>query len=218
MSGFSQSPRLVKAGIVLIDPGSAQVRRVIALQYNPDTLTRTLQAQHIGEGAERSEALRLKGPAVETFKLEAEIDAADQLEFPDQHRSAVEAGIAPQLAVLESLINPSTADLRAGQALAAAGTLEIAPMESALAIFVWGANRIVPVRVTDFSITEEAFDPLLNPIRAKISLGLRVLSIDDLGFDHKGGGLFMAYLQSREKLASKASTFSFDALGIGGLP
>lgn len=218
MSGFSQSPRLVKAGIVLIDPGSAQVRRVIALQYNPDTLTRTLQAQHIGEGAERSEALRLKGPAVETFKLEAEIDAADQLEFPDQHRSAVEAGIAPQLAVLESLINPSTADLRAGKALAAAGTLEIAPMESALAIFVWGANRIVPVRVSDFSITEEAFDPLLNPIRAKISLGLRVLSIDDLGFDHKGGGLFMAYLQSREKLAAKASTFGFDALGIGGLP
>lgn len=218
MSGYSQSPRLVKAGIVLIDPGSAQVRRVIALQYNPDTLTRTLQAQHIGEGAERSEALRLKGPAVETFKLEAEIDAADQLEFPEQNRSTVEAGIAPQLAVLESLINPGAADLLAGKALAASGTLEIAPMESALAIFVWGANRIVPVRVTEFSITEEAFDPFLNPIRAKLSLGLRVLSIDDLGFDHKGGGLFMAYLQSRERLAAKASTFGFDALGIGGLP
>jgi hypothetical protein len=218
MSGYSQSPRLVKAGIVLIDPGSAQVRRVIALQYNPDTLTRTLQAQHAGEGAERSEALRLKGPAVETFKLEAEIDAADQLEFPEQNRSTVEAGIAPQLAVLESLINPSAADLLAGKALAASGTLEIAPMESALAIFVWGANRIVPVRVTEFSITEEAFDPFLNPIRAKLSLGLRVLSIDDLGFDHKGGGLFMAYLQSREKLATKASTFGFDALGIGGIP
>ncbi|MDO9598360.1 MAG: hypothetical protein Q7J47_11635 [Azoarcus sp.] len=218
MSGYSQSPRLVKAGIVLIDPGSAQVRRVIALQYNPDTLTRTLQAQHIGEGAERSEALRLKGPAVETFKLEAEIDAADQLEFPEQNRSTVEAGIAPQLAVLESLINPGAADLLAGKALAASGTLEIAPMESALAIFVWGANRIVPVRVTEFSITEEAFDPFLNPIRAKLSLGLRVLSIDDLGFDHKGGGLFMAYLQSRERLAAKAATFGFDALGIGGLP
>jgi len=218
MSGYSQSPRLVKAGIVLIDPGSAQVRRVIALQYNPDTLTRTLQAQHIGEGAERSEALRLKGPAVETFKLEAEIDAADQLEFPEQNRSTVEAGIAPQMAVLESLINPGAADLLAGKALAASGTLEIAPMESALAIFVWGANRIVPVRVTEFSITEEAFDPFLNPIRAKLSLGLRVLSIDDLGFDHKGGGLFMAYLQSRERLAAKAATFGFDALGIGGLP
>ncbi|TVO59016.1 hypothetical protein [Denitromonas halophila] len=218
MSGYSQSPRIVKGGIVLIDPQSAQVRRVIALQYNPEKLSRSLQVQGAGEGAERSEALRLKGPAIETFRLEADIDAADQLEFPDQHANVVAAGIAPQLAVLESLVNPTAADLLAGKALAAAGTLEIAAMESALALFVWGANRIAPVRVTEFSISEEAFDPALNPINAKVNLSLRVLSIDDLGFDHKGGGLFMAYLQSREKLASKAATFGFDALGIGGLP
>jgi len=218
MSGFPNSPKVVKGGIVLIDAGSAQVQRVIALQYNPDTLRRTLQAQRIGEGAEHSEALRLKGPAVETLTVEAEIDAVDQLEFPDQNQSVVEAGIAPQLAVLESLINPSAADILANKALASAGTLEIAPMESALTLFVWGANRIVPVEVTEFSITEEAFDPSLNPIRATVSLGFRVLSIDDLGFDHKGGSLFMAYLQSREQLASKAATFGFDALGIGGIP
>ncbi|MEZ5628231.1 MAG: hypothetical protein R3E34_12000 [Rhodocyclaceae bacterium] len=218
MSGYSQSPRIVKGGIVLVDPATAQVRRVIALQYNPEKLSRSLQVQGAGEGAERSEALRLKGPAIETFRLEADIDAADQLEFPDQHATVVASGIAPQLAVLESLVNPSAADLLAGKALAAAGTLEIAPMESALALFVWGAQRIAPVRVTDFSISEEAFDPALNPINAKVNLTLRVLSVDDLGFDHKGGGLFMAYLQSREKLASKAATFGFDALGIGGLP
>jgi len=203
---------------VLVDPASAQVRRVIALQYNPDSLTRTLQVKGVGEGAERSEALRLTGPAVETLKLEADIDAADQLEFPDQNRNVVQTGIAPQLAALESIVNPAAAALLANNALAAAGTLEIAPMESALALFVWGANRIVPVRVTEFSITEEAFDPALNPIRARVSLGLRVLSVDDLGFDHKGGSLFMAYLQSREKLASKAATVGFDALGIGGIP
>ncbi|MDI5986289.1 hypothetical protein QLQ85_15960 [Halomonas sp. M4R5S39] len=218
MTGFPNSPRVVKGGLVLLDPASAQVQRVIALQYNPDTLTRTLQAQHLGEGAERAEALRLKGPAVETLKLEAEIDAVDQLEFPGQHKTVVESGIAAQLAVLESLINPAAADLLANQALAAAGTLEIAPMESALVLFVWGVNRIVPVRVTDFSITEEAFDPALNPIRAKVNLGLRVLSIDDLGFDHRGGNLFMAYLQSRERLAAKAATVGFEALGIGGIP
>ena len=218
MSGYSQSPRIVKGGIVLVDPASAQVRRVIALQYNPEKLSRSLQVQGAGEGADRSEALRLKGPAIETFRLEADIDAADQLEFPDQHANVVAAGIAPQLAVLESLVNPSATALLAGKALAAAGTLEIAPMESALALFVWGAQRIAPVRVTEFSISEEAFDPALNPINAKVNLSLRVLSIDDLGFDHKGGGLFMAYLQSREKLAAKAATFGFDALGIGGLP
>jgi hypothetical protein len=218
MSALPNSPRVAKGGLVLVDPETAKVRRVIALQYNPDSLKRSLQSKTLGDGAERSEAFRLTGPAVETITLEAELDAIDQLEFPEQHRSAVDAGIAPQLAVLEALINPTTADLFAGKALANSGTLEIAPMESSLALFVWGAQRIVPVRVTEFSISEEAFDPELNPIRAKVNLGLRVLSIDDLGFDHKGGGLFMAYLQSREKLASKAATFGFDVLGIGGLP
>ncbi len=110
MTGFSNSPRIIKGGLVLIDPDSAQVRRVISLQYNPDTLTRTLRSQQMGEGADRSEALRLKGPALETIKLEAEIDAADQLEFPNQNTTAVEFGIAPQLAVLEAIVNPAAAD------------------------------------------------------------------------------------------------------------
>ena len=218
MTGFSNSPRIIKGGLVLIDPDSSSVRRVIALQYNPDTLTRTLQPKQMGEGADQSEALRLKGPAVETLKFEAEIDAADQLEFPDQHQNVVQFGVAPQLAVLEAMVNPTAADMLANKALANAGTLEIAAMESPLALFVWGANRIVPVMVSEFSITEEAFDTALNPIRAKVNLGLRVLSVDDLGFDHKGGSLFMAYLQSREQLATKAATVGFDALGIGGIP
>lgn len=218
MTTFPNSPRIVKGGIVLVDPATARVQRVISLQYNPETLTRTFQAQRMAEGAEQSEALRLKGPAMETLKLEAEIDAADQLEFPDQHQTVVASGIAPQLAVLEALINPTSADLLANKALANAGTLEIAPLESPLPLFVWGASRIVPVQVTEFTITEEAFDPALNPIRAKVNLGLRVLTVDDLGFDHKGGGLFMAYMQAREQLAAKAATVGFDALGIGGIP
>ena len=69
-------------------------------------------SQRIGESAEHSEKLRLTGPAVETLSLEADIDAADQLEFPDQHQAVLEAGIAPQLAVLESLINLRGARVR----------------------------------------------------------------------------------------------------------
>jgi hypothetical protein len=215
---FPNSPRVVKGGIVLVDPDTAKVLRVIALQYNPERLTRSLKVQRVGEGAEQSDALRLTGPAVETFRLEAEIDAADQLEFPEQNRATVETGIAPQLAVLESLVNPTSEALRASQRLAAQGTLEIAPIESALPIFVWGKNRIAPVLVEDFSIDEEAYSPSLDPIRAKVTLGLRVLSVNDIGFGHRGGALFMAYLQAREKLATRAATFGFETLGIGGLP
>lgn len=218
MTTFPNSPKVLKGGLVLIDPESARVLRIISLQYNPDSLSRSLQVQSAGgEAANRSEPMRFKGPAVETIKLDAEIDAADQLEVPDQHRAVVEYGIQPQLAVLESLAHPTSAQLLRVDAEASSGTLEIAPMEAPLMLFVWSKSRVVPVRLTDFSITEEAFDPALNPIRAKVSLGLRVLSVDDLGFAHKGGSLFMSYLQTKEQLAAKAQSGSFATLGIGGI-
>lgn len=218
MTTFPNSPRILKGGLVLIDPESARVLRIIALQYNPESLSRSLQIQSAGgEGGNRSEPMRFKGPAVETIKLEADIDAADQLEFPDQNRTVVEHGIQPQLAALELLAHPSSAQLFEVDRQLGSGTLEIAPMEAPLILFVWGKSRIVPVRLTDFSVTEEAFDPALNPVRAKVSLGLRVLSVDDLGFAHKGGGLFMTYLAAKEQLAAKMAG-SLAALGIAGIP
>ena len=218
MSGYTNSPKILKGGIVLIDAESGRVLRIISLQYNPEKMTRTMQVQAAGgDGGNRSEALRFKGPAIETFKLEADIDAADQLEFPEQYRSVVENGIQPQVAMLESLIYPTSGQLLERNAMSQSGMLEIAPMEEPLALFVWGKNRIVPVRVTDFSVTEEAYDPALNPIVAKVSIGLRVLSVDDLGYTHKGGSLFMSYLQAKERLAAKAQAGSFSTLGIGGI-
>jgi Contractile injection system tube protein len=199
MSGFSGSPRLVKAAIVLVNPASGAVQRTITLQYNPDTLSRTFQIQGSG-GGERSEALRLKGPPVESLKLDAEIDATDQLEHPQDNPDAVALGIQPELAALETIAYPSAALLVSNNGLAAAGTIEIVPAETPLTLFVWGAQRTLPVRLTELSVVEEAFDPALNPIRAKVSLGLRVLSVDDLGFSHRGGSLFMAYVRAKEKL------------------
>ena len=165
MSTAPFSPKLIKGGLVLVDPESAQVQRVISLQYNADTLTRKLQAQEAGGegGGNRAEPMRFKGPAVETISFEADIDATDQLEFPDQNANAIAFGIAPQLAVLEALSHPSTAQLQRVDSQASSGTLEIAPMLAPLLLFVWGKTRIIPVKLTDFSITEEAFDPALNP-------------------------------------------------------
>jgi len=219
MSTFPNSPRLLKGGIVLVDPDTAAVRRIISLQYFPDTVTRSLQIQGVTAdgGGDRSEILRLKGPPVETIKLDAEIDATDQLEFPDQNANAVEVGIHPQLAVLEAIIYPSSEQLQANNALEKAGTLEIIPMQSALTLFIWSKNRIMPVRLTDFSVTEEAFDPNLNPTRAKVSLGMRVLNVNDVGFDAKAGSLYMIYQQQKERLAGLAPEGSFANLGIKGI-
>jgi len=215
---FPGSPKLVRGGIVLVDAGSGAVRRVITLQYNPDSMSRTLQVQGIGDNGERSEVTRLKGPAIETIKIEAELDAADQLEYPRDNPDTVQFGLHPQIAALESLINPSSAELIAQNNMAGNGTLEIAPSEAPMAVFVWSAQRVLPVRITEFSVTEEAFDPLLNPIRAKLSLGMRVLNVDDLPMAHRGTNMFLGYLKRRELLAGKAPRSGLDALGIGGLP
>jgi hypothetical protein len=218
MSTFPNSPRLLKGGIVLIDPSTGALQRIIALQYNPDSLTRSLQVQTVpGDTQDRAEALRLTGPPIETIKLDAEIDATDQLEFPDRNQATVQAGIFPQLAALETIIYPTSRQLIANNNLAGQGTLEITPIEAPLTLFVWSSRRIVPVRFTDFSITEEAFDAFLNPIRAKVSLGMRVLSVNDLGFEHKGGNLFLAYQQQKERLASLGPAGAFGALGITGI-
>lgn len=218
MTGLPTSPRLVKGGIVTLDTGTGAVQRIIALQYNPDTLTRSLAVQAHGENGDRTLALRLKGPAVETLKLEAEIDAADFLEFPEQHADVVKFGLHPQIAALEALVNPTSAYLTSVNGLAGSGSLEVIPAEVPLTLFVWGGNRIQPVRVTDLSVTEDAFDPALNPLRAKLSLGLRVLTVADVGFDHRAGSLFMSYLRGRETLAKSAPAGTFGALGIGGIP
>jgi hypothetical protein len=197
MTTFPGSPRLLKGGLVLLDPETSAVVRIINLQYNPETLSRTLQIQNISaEGSDRAQALRLKAPAVETIELDAEIDLTDRLEFPDQNPDAAQLGIYPQLAALETIVYPTSSQLQTNHRLSQAGTLEILPMIAPLTLFVWSKNRIVPVQLTDFSITEEAFDPSLNPIRAKVSLGMRVLSINDLEFESKGGSLFMTYHSS----------------------
>jgi hypothetical protein len=218
MTTFPGSPRLLKGGIVLIDPSTGVVRRVIALQYNPATLQRSLTAKTVGEDADRSQALRLIGPPQETYTLEAEIDAADQLEKPGENPTVVEHGIAPQLAALETMLYPPSSRLISNNALASAGVLEIAPTEAPLSLFVWSRNRVMPIRLTSYSVTEEAFDPRLNPLRAKVSMGFRVLSVDDLGFDHRGGNIYLAYHQQAERLASLDRGGALGDLGLTGIP
>ncbi|MBI1395860.1 MAG: hypothetical protein GC151_07755 [Betaproteobacteria bacterium] len=215
MSGFPGSPRLVKGGIVQVDPASGAVRRVIPLQYNPDTLNRSFQIAAAREGGDRSEALRLSGPPAETIRCDVELDAADAL--AEGSAPATDVGLYPQIAVLETLVYPTNAALQATISQAALGTLEIVPMESDLTLFVWSRNRVLPVRITELSVTEEAFDPNLNPIRARVSLSMRVLTVADLPFGHKGAGLFMAYHQQKERLAGM-TTGALTALGLGAIP
>lgn len=219
MTTFPGTPRHLKGGLVLVDPENFAVQRVITFQFNPETVTRTIESMGIGEDSgDRLETLRLKGPPAETIKVEAVIDAADQLEFPEQSQDIVEDGILPQLDVLETILYPASRTLQQHDSLANAGTLEITPAEAPLPLFVWSAKRILPVRLIEFSITEEFFDVSLNPIRAKISLGMRVLNSNDFRFSSRGNSLFVVHHQQKEQRANRNTRSVLVKLGINSIP
>jgi hypothetical protein len=213
MTTFPRSPRTLAGGFVVMDADGKAVLRTVAFQYNPDALTRSLAPRAAKvESGDRVEALRLVGPPVETLRMEIELDAADRLEHPASNARTVSDGIAPELADLETIVTPRADDMVAADRLAQSGALEVLPLPSPLVLLVLGRNRAMPVRINELSIVEEAFDTQLNPIRARVSLGLRVLSIDDMAFGTKGAELFMAALRRREKLAARKPP---DLQGLG---
>ncbi|MEU6183295.1 hypothetical protein [Streptomyces coeruleorubidus] len=218
MTRYANIPKPIRSGIVLLDPERGTPQRIIVLQFNPDTLERSLSPQSAGGSGDsggggsgsgdRNEALRLKGPAQETWKFTAEIDATDQFEI------AAPDGIHPQLAVLEMLVQPTSAQLREASRLSKKGTIEISPIEMPLTLFTWGSKRVIPVRLTELSINESAFDVNLNPIRASLSIGLKVLTVSDLPLGHPGAELYYAHLAQKERLAGAARTAGLGSLGL----
>ncbi|KQW01972.1 hypothetical protein [Streptomyces sp. Root369] len=220
MTRYADIPKPIRSGLVVVNPDTGTPQRVIVLQFNPDTLERTVAPQSAGDSGDggsggtgsgdRNEALRLKGPAQESWKFTAEIDATDQFEV------AAPDGIHPQLATLEMLVQPTTEQLRAASRLSQKGTIEISPIEMPLTLFTWGSKRVMPVRLTELSVNESAFDVNLNPIRASLGIGMKILTVSDLPAGHRGADLYMAHLAQKERLAAAARGGSLGALGLGG--
>jgi len=209
MSTFPGSPRILKGALIGVDIFNP-LASVVVFQYNPDTMTRTVSAKTAGGQAASSEALRLAGPPEEKISLEVEIDATDQLEKADT--IATTMGLSPTLSSLEMLLYPKSALVIANEVLARLGIIEIIPGEAPMTLLIWGLKRVLPVRLTSLRITEEAFDQSLNPIRAKVSMDLQVLTYQDLGLLSVGGALFMAHQVVKEVMATIGSVNSIAAL------
>lgn len=217
MTGSPLGPRLIRGGIVLVDPATLNIARVLPLQYNAETITRSLTPQTVGQtGGDRLEALRLKGPPQETIRVEIEFDATDWLDAPQQpgmNDVVSRYGLLPQLSALEMTLYPSADKLVVGNTQAQAGILEIAPMEAPLTLFVWSRHRVVPVRLTEVTVTEEAFDTSLQPVRARVNLAMRVLSVSDIGFTGPGD-LYLQYQRRKQMLSEQLSGSGLGTLGI----
>lgn len=196
MTASSRTPRLLKGAIVAFRP-PVPVPSVIAFQINPESLQRTVEMK-AAEGQGGTETFRLSGAPKEVIKLECIFDATEDLERSDP--TAMKFGLYPRLAQLEGLLAPSAASTIANAILLQLGTVEILPQAAPFTIFVWGATRILPVKIASLSITEEAYDPNLNPIRAKVGMDLNVLTTADLQSTHPGHALYLAHQVVKETM------------------
>jgi hypothetical protein len=224
-SSFPRSPRIQKGALAVypaMTPGT-QPSRIIVFQYNPDSMKRTLAAraeesrQDNGRSAAHEDVLRVQGPPVETINLTVELDAADQLENPDEHQAVAEHGLHPALSTLELLMYPSTSDAQEIEEMAARGEVQVAAADLPLVLLVWGKSRVVPVKLTSLSVTEEAFDTRLNPVHAKVDLGFQVLTYMEFPGESIGREAFISYQKQKEELALQHQTDSESERGVRNL-
>ncbi len=210
MTDFPGSPKTLKGALIGVDAANP-VASIVVFQYNPLTMTRTLQPQNSGSEGSIFETQRLKGAPIETIKLEIELDAADKLEQGDSQAELL--GIYPQLSALEMLVYPKSALVIANTVLLGLGTIEVIPPMGPLTLFVWGPQRVLPVRLTEFTINEEAYDTHLNPIQAKVNLSLRVLSYNDLSLTDPAYYIFLTHQIVKEVFATMGSIGDISNLG-----
>ncbi|KHE93421.1 MAG: hypothetical protein K8F52_05640 [Candidatus Scalindua rubra] len=211
-SDFPRSPKLLKGALVVYEshtPGSKA--KVIAFQYNPVQVSRSLAHSRAQTGTSASasrgqaqqDVLRVEGPPSETITLSVILNATDQLEEAEQNQNVVQNGLHSVLATLEMLLYPTSFQVLKNEQLAEGGEVQLNPADLPLTLLVWGKSRVVPVLINSFSVTEEAFDPNLNPIQAKVELGLKVLNYIDLPADSAGRNIYISYQEQKENLANK---------------
>lgn len=208
-------PKLQKGALAVYPthtPGS-QPSAVISFQFNPETMKRTLAhraapAPAAGKsGAAKEDVLRVAGPPLETITLTVDMHAADQLAEPDDDKNTATAqnGLHPALAILELLMYPPTLNAQKIEEQAARGQVQVSPADLPLVLLVWGKSRVVPVKLTSFAVSEDAFDTRLNPISAKVELGMQVLTYMEFTDSSIGRDAFIAYQKVKESLARQSS-------------
>jgi hypothetical protein len=209
MTTFPRSSRVLRGSFSIYqDDSPGTTAKTINFQYNPGEIRRTLahrrpQQQQGQTHTTPQDARFVAGPPTETLTLSIELDAADQLEKPNDNRDTVEHGLNLTLSALEMLMYPTSVQYERIQQQAEQGRITVEPGNVPLVLLNWGDSRIVPVLITSFSITEQEFDNKLNPIRAKVDLTLQVLTYLDLQQGSSGIDAFVSYQKEKERLANR---------------
>jgi hypothetical protein len=226
MSQFPNSPKLVKGA--LLEFGDAilgLLPNIILFQYNPEQLSHKLDQPPSRSSStsnittEVKETFRTPDLPVESISdLKIVLDATDQMEQGDPITAV--RGIGPAIAALEMMMFPlGTSLLNLGSLLGAgsSGSAKVPPQQLPLVLFVWGPWRVIPVNVTSVSVVEQDFDPLLNPIRAEVTVSLRVISKDDLDKDSFAYGAYV-WTQANREVNAALNIANTVQLAAGMLP
>lgn len=193
---------LLKGALVSFTPTFlTPVPNVTVFQFNPETMTHTWTQPDRGAeaaptaGVEGGNPLAVPGMPGEEFSLTIIFDSNQDIEdnVPVSAQLGEVSGVYTRLAALEMLLYPVTGNAMSdllGQASAALGlagsgsssgcTWNVPESTVPVVLFVWGAFRIVPVRVTGLTIMEKLYDEILNPVHAEVQLRLRVLTPAEL--------------------------------------
>src|SRR6185503_6236704 len=160
------------------------IPNVVIFQFNPESLTRTIQVPPRNTGSTARETSQAGEPPVEKVTINAVFSAADALN--DNNPMARAFGVGPQIAALEKMVYPAgklsglvgKAIDAIGDAISGAGsdgpTQPIPREPQPRILFIWGLTRIVPVVIESMTITEQQYDFRLNPVEAQVSIGLAV--------------------------------------------
>lgn len=200
---------LAKGSIHIIPPDSQQAQKsaslnTIIFQYNPDKVKREIKPNIVGgHPGGHSADIRYGTAPQETYSLQVEIDALDNLPSKAQAKAAVTDGIYPILSALELLMYPKLASVKQNQTQLDSGVLQVAPYVAPQILLNWGQKRIVPVVFESYSVEEQMFDQALNPLRAAIQLTVRVLTYDDVQVDNSNYQSFVSYQRFKENESEK---------------
>ena len=211
-SDYTGSPKFIKGALAVYESQYTKSSpQMIIFQYNPNQLTRSLTARtppppKEETGSAKAETLKVSGPPVENIKVTVTLDAADQLQDPDSNQKAVDNGIGPTVSALEMLLYPPEDRVIENDNSSKEGSSESQRTDAPMVLFIWGPSRVVPVQLTEFSVTEEAFDQNLNPIRAKVALGMKVLTYAELTKDNLGYGVYKSAISKKEEMARSGMT------------
>jgi hypothetical protein len=186
------APVLLKGAFIRLDETAiGAVPQIVVFQYNPESLTRKFKpyeppAKEKTDDKPNPSALAAPYDPEEEMDVVVELDATDDLEHPEQHPITMVSGVADRIAALEMLMYPSdetsllsSAVSSLAGALGIGGGAEIPKYRQApIVLLSWGPGRVMPVKITGFSVEEQAFNQALYPIRAKVTVGVKVLTED----------------------------------------